>query len=272
MRLSQSFETQEKKFKHAVKKRKHSPNFDNVTWDKVGILETLTNWNSGEVNWTKQFNVPGGNQGQIVKEFASENGIDVTKLDGRLPNTRTRSRKLRLPGGEISVPTHPTMEEIKTDWDKMIENGELSLGEPCHPQKICRISINDGELHKTEHVVYGRKIPLLELRKKLLLKHESLMHLHTDNEIARQTNTEVRELLTKRKVTVTDLSDNILKDLLKKTERTRTIGFWHDHSTILGHGYVLVTVKVFYDSAVFKTELSKPNAFGVATTFYWVHS
>ncbi len=85
------------------------------------------------------------------------------------------------------------------------------------------------------------------------------MHLHTDNEIARLTNTEVIELLTKRKVTVTDLSDNILKDLLKKTERTRTIVLWNDYSTILGHGYVLFTVKVLYDSAVFKTELSKPN-------------
>ncbi len=34
---------------------------------------------------------------------------------------------------EISVPTHPTVEEIKTDWDKRIENGELSLG---HPSRI----------------------------------------------------------------------------------------------------------------------------------------
>ena len=29
---------------------------------------------------------------------------------------------------------------------------------------------------------------------------------------------------------------------------------WQDHSTILGHGYVLITVKVFYDTAVLKTE------------------
>ena len=29
---------------------------------------------------------------------------------------------------------------------------------------------------------------------------------------------------------------------------------WHDHSTILGHGYVLITVRVLYDRAVFKTK------------------
>ena len=57
-----------------------------------------------------------------MKEFA-----DVTKLDGRLPNTPASC--VYLEGRDFS--TH----EIKTDWDKRIENGELSLGKPCHPQK-----------------------------------------------------------------------------------------------------------------------------------------
>ena len=29
---------------------------------------------------------------------------------------------------------------------------------------------------------------------------------------------------------------------------------WHDHSEILGHDYVLATVKVVYDPAIFKSE------------------
>lgn len=91
--------------------------------------------------------------------------------------------------------------EIKTDWDKRIENGELSLGKPCHPQK------------NKPNFWYGRKIPLLELR------HESLMHWWTASD----------ELLTKRNVTDyadNTYADNTLKDLLKKTERTRCIGLW----------------------------------------------
>ena len=37
-------------------------------------------------------------------------------------------------------------------------------------------------------------------------------------------------------------------------QRSRTISFWHDHSTILGCGYVLVTVQVVYNRAVFMSE------------------
>ena len=43
--------------------------------------------------------------------------------------------------------------------------------------------IRDGELKQTETTVYGRKIPLLEVRAKLLKKHEKLMYLHSDEEI-----------------------------------------------------------------------------------------
>ena len=72
-----------------------------------------------------------------------------------------------------------------------IQNGELPLGEPCHPQIVTRMSVNNGQLHKTEEVVCGRKISLLEIRKKLLTKHETLMHLHTDQEIQSLSSTEV---------------------------------------------------------------------------------
>ena len=45
-----------------------------------------------------------------------------------------------------------------------------------------------------------------------------------------------------------------LRDLLRKYERTRTLAMWHDHSTLLGKGYVMITVKILYDKAVFKTQ------------------
>ena len=43
--------------------------------------------------------IPGKNGGQVAKEFAKENDIDVSKLDGRATSTRIRARKLRIPGG-----------------------------------------------------------------------------------------------------------------------------------------------------------------------------
>ena len=45
-----------------------------------------------------------------------------------------------------------------------------------------------------------------------------------------------------------------LRERVRCLQRSRTILFWHDHSTILGCGYVLVTVQVVYDRAVFMSE------------------
>ena len=164
MRLSQSFQTPPKS--SGAQSRKHSPNFDKVEWDKDKLFERLSNWPEGEtINWTqtaKEFHIQGSNKGQIVEEFAIENGIDVTKLDQRPKKKRARARKLKLPGAGISVPTHPTVKEIKDEWQNMLNDGELTLGEPCHPQTITRISIADGELKQTENV---GKFPCLTLEK-----------------------------------------------------------------------------------------------------------
>ncbi len=79
------------------------------------------------------------------------------------------------------------------------------------------------------------------------------MHLHSDEKIDRLNNAELHQLLASKRVTAPiDSTDNQLNKLIKRIERTRTIACWHDHSTILGKGYVLVTTKVVYDPAVFK--------------------
>ena len=79
------------------------------------------------------------------------------------------------------------------------------------------------------------------------------MHLHSDEEINNMSKPELISLLTKYQVQLpNELSENCLRNQLKESERTRTIGMWHDHSEILGRGYIFVTMKVFYDPAVFK--------------------
>ena len=49
-----------------------------------------------------------------------------------------RARKLKMPEGEVSVPTHSTVQQIKEDYSEMIANGTLTLGEPCHPNILVR--------------------------------------------------------------------------------------------------------------------------------------
>ena len=49
--------------------------------------------------------------------------------------------------GKVSVPCHKTVEAVKEDWVKMIESGELILGEPCTPYKVTRLLLM-GKLKK----------------------------------------------------------------------------------------------------------------------------
>ena len=121
IRLSQSFETpQEKKDryeKHVPKQRKHSPNFDTVSWDKDKVQQDLELWPEGEkINWSKfarEHQINAKNGGQIVKEFTVEIGIDVKRVDGRVEGVRMHAKKLKMPGGEISVPCHKTAEQVR---------------------------------------------------------------------------------------------------------------------------------------------------------------
>ena len=56
-----------------------------------------------------------------------------------------------------------------------------------------------------------------------------------------------------------------LRELVRKLERTRTIAIWHDHSTVLGKGYILITAKVLYDTAVCKTQSEIQEELGRTT-------
>ena len=52
-----------------------------------------------------------------------------------------------MPGGEISVPCHKTVDTIKSDWVDMIRSGELTLGEPCAPYTLTNFMVVSAEMH-----------------------------------------------------------------------------------------------------------------------------
>ena len=80
-RMAQSFHSPQEQ-PPAKKSKSHSPNFDNVCWDKEKLLETITNWPVGTtINWSqvaKEHGVPGKNAGQVVKEFTATQGINMS--------------------------------------------------------------------------------------------------------------------------------------------------------------------------------------------------
>ena len=75
-------------------KKSHSPNFNNVEWDKNQVILDLKahpKENNIIINWSKfarEHGVGGANAGQIVKHFAQANGIDTQELDHRTPQCR----------------------------------------------------------------------------------------------------------------------------------------------------------------------------------------
>jgi hypothetical protein len=275
MRMSQCFETPDKKKKRASqfpKRRKHSPSFDNATWNKERVLQDLQNFPENEViNWARfaiEHGITGRNRGQIVKEFAMEIGIDVQKCDKRASNQRVRARKLKLPGAGITVPTHRSVEGIKEDWAKMISEGQLTLGELCAPYTLKKNVIVNERLTTREEIVYGRKVPLISIRQKLLEKHEPHMRLHTDDELNNMTKEDLLKHYKSLHIQLPDdTSMDSLRTRLMKCETTRTWAIWHDHSTIAGRGYVLVTCKIVYDPAAFKTDSELHNELGKLQAF-----
>ena len=73
------------------------------------------------------------------------------------PTRRQRVSQKRLKGGEISCPAPPISKEVNK-WNEMIQCGELSLGTPCVPYNVTKVSICDGKVVHSEIPVYGRKI------------------------------------------------------------------------------------------------------------------
>ena len=85
----------------------------------------------------------------------------------------------------------------------------------------------------------------MSLRKKL--KNEKFMHLKSNREINALPTEDVTAKLQKLNVSIT----NDPHDQLKQLQRTRRLVLWHDHSSILSHGYLLMTIHTLYDPAVY---------------------
>ena len=103
-RLSQSFE----KPPCPKKSKSHTPSSENTPWNKENVLDDLNNHPpTQKINWSelaRKHSVQGKNGGQIIKEFALKQGINVLKLECKTEasSTRIRSQKLKLPGTKNS--------------------------------------------------------------------------------------------------------------------------------------------------------------------------
>ena len=90
--------------------------------------------------------------------------------------------------------------------------------------------------------ISGRKCSLLEIRAEMVVQHQQYMHLYSDDQIQAMLSGEIKHLLHCHGIHTDDklmLSDP--QNQLAKSQHTRTLVLWHDHATILGTGYIVVT-------------------------------
>jgi len=169
--------------------------------------------------------------------------------------TRVRAKKRKMPGQEISIPTFPTVNRVKEEQDNLIQNGEILLGEPCAPYTLTRWTVNKGEVEENKVEVYSKRIPLTDVRKKLLEAQEELMHLDTDEQLENKSREELVHMLVKaNEATHPHQTTAELREQVKHLQRCRHLLMRHDHATILGSGYILITVTVLYDPLVFMND------------------
>ena len=125
--------------------------------------------------------------------------------------------------------------------------GELCLGEPCAPYDITRVRHGTEEIKET---IIGRKKPLLEIRKQSLKDHFQYMRLCNKELLLAKDRTELEVMFN----CVGDpMSDNELHQFIVKQLALRYFALWHDHSTVCGCGFILVTCKEVYNSATYNT-------------------
>lgn len=259
-RLAQSFCSPEAP-STAKKKKSHSPNFSNVSWDTDRLLSTLQNWPRGAtINWTmvaKDHGISGGNAGQVAKEFAIAQEVDLTQMVSSTPNRKPTKRpcKRKLPGYDVSIPSNPSLRSVEAEIQDMIASGHFTLGEECAPYTITKYILENGKLVPKDTLVYARKVPLQQIRQRLISKHQPYMRLTPLSTVTSMTEEELREVLQKANVpNLGSMSHPQLCELLIRYQRSRSLCIWHDHATILKMGFIMLTVHIMYDPLVFFTD------------------
>lgn len=122
-------------------------------------------------------------------------GIDPHLLAGGTPKRKVRHLKKAFPGKKISIPTNPPIRAIDQEIQKMRENGRFTLGEECTHFQLTKYTPCDGKIVAKEVLVCGRKIPLLEIRDRLIKRHEKYMRLPPDSAIEQLSRSKLLQAL-----------------------------------------------------------------------------
>ncbi len=146
----------------------------------------------------------------------------------------------------------------KKQLSAKVESGEILTGREVVETTCSRYKVNkdDHSITETTTTFCARKIELLDIRKKMLSKHEKMGIIRncSDEYFDSLSDVMVKSRLKELgEVVDPDMSVSDGLNHLKHISRQRFLKVWHDHSTIAGHSHLLVLVSGIYDPAFYLT-------------------
>lgn len=253
------------------KATRHTPTVR--TWDEDAVLAAAHAWPTGsKVNWSHfaaEHGICGANRGQIVKEFLRESSVNILAMECRDETAvRMRRQRVRYRCG-VTQPVQPTTDQIKSSIREAVESGRYTPGEECTGTVLCRYKLSNGKVRTEKIPVHGRKIPMIEVRRRLLQRHEeaNLMrdHVRSLQEYASMPREEVvssLEAIGEHDDTTDDTDVSELSSRLYIFRHTRLLLLGHDHADLLGHSYLVEVIKVVYDQAMHLTDDEYKDRYG----------
>ena len=162
--------------------RRYGVTTENLAIDKEALLQETNQWSPDQhINWSEVGNKYGltcHNRGQVIKEFLSGHGIAVAQKRQR--GNIARRKRLKLPGGEISQPTHPTVRVENQILQERVNSGQYMEGIAIEPKQFECFHVNRtmNEIEQHQATVHARLIPLDEIRERILQRHTSMDIVH----------------------------------------------------------------------------------------------
>ena len=131
------------------------------------------------VNWSqlaRDYGLETANGGQIIKEYLGEHGIPAARINQRPSRAPRCCKKKMNDTTTVTLPMYPTIKHEKDKLNRLIENGQIVLGDKVVPTSYNYFSVNSDthtlEAHKVTTSAW--RIPLRYIRESILRKHEGM--------------------------------------------------------------------------------------------------
>lgn len=245
-----------------IKKRKHGASAATVEAlvDTEELISEASGWGRNQlIIWDQlgaKYGLTGQNRGQTLRQYLEEKGINIPTATQT--KRRRRRAKKKFKGGRVSLPTRKPAKKVRAQLKQKIASGDIDIGDEILPSQLNYFKVDK----KTQDIVCStatissRKISLDKIRRKLLKKHEDLglVRQNTNDELMNMTHEQLVNLLSLARESVSDETpENTIRQKIHQLQSTRYLKVWHDHSTMAGHGYFLVTISCIYDPAFYFT-------------------